>query len=261
MPGCYYRYVAINEYTIKNILNNQLWFTNPFDFNDPFDCQIRIDFSCSEEELKKRIPKLPGMLIEEYEAIIKFYIENPSELNKWGNIGMSRFHSKLGVSCFCLEKENILMWSHYADSHKGLCLKFDFTEDPRFITGYFSDKLKLFPIDKVEYVTHIPKLKYLEDSDDSFNRKVLLKSKHWEYEKEYRIISNIQGGIKYNKEALCEITFGCEVDLIDRADIIKLIKSCNYLNVKFIQAKKCEDRFGLKFEEIPEDEIIKICNS
>jgi len=32
---------------------------------------------------------------------------------------------KYGVLCFSRRWNNILMWSHYADGHKGICLGFD----------------------------------------------------------------------------------------------------------------------------------------
>ena len=32
------------------------------------------------------------------------------------------------VACFSETKESILMWSHYADNHKGFCVEYDFKE-------------------------------------------------------------------------------------------------------------------------------------
>jgi hypothetical protein len=34
-----------------------------------------------------------------------------------------------GVSCFSESWNSILMWSHYADRHKGICLGFDVPEE------------------------------------------------------------------------------------------------------------------------------------
>jgi hypothetical protein len=35
------------------------------------------------------------------------------------------FLSQAAVVCFSQEHDNILLWSHYADCHKGICLEFD----------------------------------------------------------------------------------------------------------------------------------------
>ena len=40
----------------------------------------------------------------------------------------SEFHaviSKAGVFCVAERPDNLLMWSHYGDQHKGICLEFD----------------------------------------------------------------------------------------------------------------------------------------
>ena len=37
-----YQYGPYNEDFRKKIENSELWFSDPFNFNDPFDCQFRI---------------------------------------------------------------------------------------------------------------------------------------------------------------------------------------------------------------------------
>jgi hypothetical protein len=41
----------------------------------------------------------------------------------------SRFER--GVACFSAAADNLLLWAHYADGHRGFCLEFD-TSDPVF---------------------------------------------------------------------------------------------------------------------------------
>jgi hypothetical protein len=33
--------------------------------------------------------------------------------------------SSVGIYCVSTNYDDVLMWSHYADSHKGICLEFD----------------------------------------------------------------------------------------------------------------------------------------
>ena len=48
-----------------------------------------------------------------------------------------------------------------------------------------------------------------------------------------------------------QINFECKLEPDDDIkNIIKLVKSYNYPNVKFFQANKCEDKFGLNFKKI-----------
>ncbi len=48
-----YRYRQFNENTIREILKEELYFTSPLEFNDPFDSRPFIDTKASIEEYKK----------------------------------------------------------------------------------------------------------------------------------------------------------------------------------------------------------------
>src|SRR5262249_39812283 len=74
---------------------------------------------------------------------------------------------------------NILLWSHYADSHRGLCIEFD-TSVEHFGVAY-----------KVKYERDYPVL----DLHSGLELAALLyKSDVWQYEEEYRMISHAQRG-------------------------------------------------------------------
>jgi len=34
-----YKYMPISEFTIRSLINNELYFNNPYNFNDPLDCK------------------------------------------------------------------------------------------------------------------------------------------------------------------------------------------------------------------------------
>jgi len=81
-----------------------------------------------------------------------------------------------GIACFSKVRDDILMWAHYADKHRGLCLEFDGSENCNF----FGEALA------VEYENFTP-VPLGEDSMAIMKRIILTKSKHWSYEREYRI--------------------------------------------------------------------------
>ena len=96
------------------------------------------------------------------------------------------------LACLCLSKDplNVLMWSHYADKHKGFVIGID-TEDAGFedeanliITAKKGDMDYRGERDNVSVsVTHE------NIFDEHVSRKLLLsKSLHWAYENEVRII-------------------------------------------------------------------------
>ena len=75
-----------------------------------------------------------------------------------------------GVLCFCEEWHNPLMWSHYADKHRGICLGFDVAED------------FLNPVTYVEQ-----RLEWPAKLDEAFVQRICkTKFSQWSYEQESR---------------------------------------------------------------------------
>lgn len=70
LPQIYYKYMPINEFTFKNLLNSQIWFSSPLNFNDPFDFLIPHSLNFTDEEFKKIVSLLPNYSKDQYEQIL-----------------------------------------------------------------------------------------------------------------------------------------------------------------------------------------------
>lgn len=82
-------------------------------------------------------------------------------------IEMSR---KYGLICFSKRWRNPLLWSHYADKHRGACLGFDV--DPRYVQ-------------EIKYVSRRQTLHIPPTAEDS-NQLLFTKYRGWRYEEEWR---------------------------------------------------------------------------
>jgi hypothetical protein len=81
-----------------------------------------------------------------------------------------RISQKNGLICFSSKWSNPVLWGHYADRHRGLCLAFDVPDDS---------------VKKVDYVDS--RFSWPTALDESFAEKLLFtKFSHWSYEDEYR---------------------------------------------------------------------------
>jgi len=256
LPPYIYKYCPINNNLWKNILNNQIWFSNPTEFNDPFDCQLQIVPFENENEKETLVNQLIEQKVIQRRDKNKFL---KRKIEKFNFIieSLINIHNSMGIACFCLDRkykqnEYLLLWSHYADSHKGVRLKFNMLDNVLYMFELNNLGDPILNLRKVDYEKKYLILNYIRESEDFSPKLLSTKSECWVYENEVRIISQKSGPVKFIKEALTEIVFGCELKPIDVdvKDIIKLVKSCNYPNVKFKQAIKCKDRFGLEFEEI-----------
>jgi hypothetical protein len=111
--------------------------------------------------------------------------QQPLELRKLLNEAARKAFSRHGVACYAHNPDNLLMWSHYANSHKGLCLKFDVLED----LSQFS------PLFKVEYKEEYPVLNHVKsDSGGVVTKLLTTKGIQWEYEQEWRVVKMAESG-------------------------------------------------------------------
>jgi hypothetical protein len=78
--------------------------------------------------------------------------------------------TKVGIVCFTRRWHNPLLWSHYADKHRGICLGFDV------------DERGLKP---VKYVRRRPEL-LIPPTEESVNELLFTKYRDWKYEEEWR---------------------------------------------------------------------------
>lgn len=169
------------------------------------------------------------------------------------NIRQESF-SKIGVSCFSKNNLNLLMWSHYADSHQGFCLEFDSSFEP------FS---KTF---EVTYKSEIPNissdlLMNEEVGTESIKKLLSFKSIDWKHEEELRIFHQESNkSYFYPPRSLKAIYFGIRTNQSDIEIICSIIKSQNPA-VKFHQMKKLEMTFGIEPEEFFYSTVIEVQSS
>ena len=217
VPSKFYKYRSIfgqsGEFVKRTVCEDEIYFPPPASFNDPFDCRPAFSFDVSDEELVAdyiRIAKKHGPPMSDrelHEDAMKM-LADPARNPKNPDVcaAIQDRHSEVmtnavGVFCVSTVRDDILMWSHYADCHRGICLEFDglgklmahaqkvvYTEERRFIR---------MPGD---------------DNDTSLEKALLTKSKHWEYEQEWRLIAykNGPGVQKFRPENLTGIIVGAQ---------------------------------------------------
>ena len=103
------------------------------------------------------------------------------------------------VGCLCSNNKNKLMWSHYADGHRGFCIEYDFSscwevlKDVDLLPVLYSKERVVVPkevvLTKVETGQRI-KEKYTK----ALIKSLITKDDIWNYEDEWRIITAARNG-------------------------------------------------------------------
>lgn len=148
----------------------------------------------------------------------------------------------MGVCCFSGDRKNALMWAHYADSHKGVCIGFS---TPVLHSTFAAH---LFP---VEYVKNFPKVDFMKDHDEAVTRIIMTKSEHWEYEKEYRLTSQRKGLHSFPARAIDHIIFGLRTSDDEAGKAINFMKANGYTEPIFYKALM--DSKSYQFNYVPCD--------
>ena len=129
--------------------------------------------------------------IEEYQEMKKILKDEAEGVMKRTN---SSFNEKawalLRVACFSEKLNNLPMWNHYANAHKGICFEYDIKN----IMGNTNLTDRIFP---VYYVDCLPTAaQFLEKHRKDafvgmFEYFAIHKLEDWSYEKEWRLVINL----------------------------------------------------------------------
>lgn len=100
-------------------------------------------------------------------------------LRGWKNT----FQNKWGILCFCKTWRNPVIWSHYADKHKGMCLGFDVKDKFLLPIRYTASRLDID-------IVHLHDRGAL--NVNLMNKLLRTKFIDWKYEKEVRVSVRLQ---------------------------------------------------------------------
>jgi len=237
-PDTVYKYRTIKQ--MEMILDNfSFWFANPNSFNDPFDCNLSEINPPNLDDAKKHLQTLN---IKENDLIkaLDCYEQNPTELTQLVETIKEKTIFSKGVLSLSEKYDDILMWSHYSDYHKGVVIGLSMDDDiPFFVT----------PI-KIDYKNEYEILNYLSNPHKSIIDTLKIKSSHWQYENEIRIYKDKIGLQQINKKAIVKIYFGIKTSNEDIDKIKTICKSKNLTHIKFYKGHQSYGSFEIKFELI-----------
>lgn len=241
LPRHVYRMRPVNRHLLDSLINGELWFSGPQHFNDPFDCNIRMQvIHASPQEMKEYYDAhLIRLLTNRERKEVDVQGLNAEVFERLLNAAASKVIRRKGVACFLSNCEHLLTWAHYADAHKGVCLKFDVQEDEELFST----------AKKVVYSKVYPMYDHLRDRNDFVNTMFHAKSIEWQYEGEVRVLKDAPGNYPFQKDALVEVIFGCRMIEKDLRTLKRLIRR-SYPHCILKQARINPQQFGLDHHEI-----------
>lgn len=187
IPYKIYKYRNLTQYSYDEIREQKIYFSDIEKLNDPIDSQY----------IKQLLQKKTGC-----DSVV-------------GNqIIQNLYNTERKVSCFTTSPLNNLMWAHYANSHTGICIEYDYKK-------YVNSKNAIFELFPIAYTNNFQKFKLHNGENDDKMIEIItfLKSRAWKYEDEWRMRITKNFGYdhlideKYIKMPISSIYFGCNFDI------------------------------------------------
>jgi hypothetical protein len=287
-PNKVYRYRRIDAMTIELLCHDTLYFADPTKFNDPFDCNPTVTSDSGADALrailaeliKRRIAaetlaalsnaRIQGRQAEAHANLsgkqgaqqelknILYNATDPdyecSEEDAESSLLVSEMEREIlkrynrGVCCFSAVMDNPLLWSHYADEHKGFCI------------GYGLARVPEPKLHKVVYggsrcvKTSLIARALLENDYEAQNlldRDVFLrKAPSWRYEREWRLLG--YRGVQHSPLELADVTFGLRCPQALKYAVVSVL---NPRAIKFFEMYDLAGTFKLKRRLLDTDEL------
>jgi len=235
LPATIYKYTRV-ESAVRIINDKALWFSSPKQFNDPFDCNISLlDFKPDRAIITEIInDKVPANRAIRRKEIMKNR-RSPHRIVNQATEQVQKLFYQSGVCCFSAVNENILMWSHYADNHSGICLGFDQAIAETATLASW-----------VDYQTKFSTINFWRGEGQAIAHLLFTKAHDWHYEQEIRLTKTLGcGKSAFDIMHLTEIIFGLRTPPDEVTKVKELVRSCGYTHIAFKQVRISKSSFSL----------------
>jgi hypothetical protein len=239
-----FKYSPVTEYSLDSLRTSDFWFSTPRSFNDPFDCAITL----AEDALQESVEHALRSITADPRYVAGSIPPERWQADERDAQAFTAFRNRLfsvldnaGVLCLAEACDDLLMWGHYGNSHRGICIGFQ--RDPSTVLGKAAQP--------VNYRSDYPRLSFA-DFDPAINPRSLdwlwlTKAAAWSYEREWRVLMP-QGNRLYSMDApITTVVFGACISDVDRRTVVEAAAAGGH-SPAFVQAMPSRNRFELELE-------------
>lgn len=241
-PKFLYRYRPVNDRELIALQNNHLWLSTFKEFNDPFENKVFFDVeSIVDSYIATNINEKKGVnknqpayisCIAEMKKIIK-NLEDELEIKR----------NRAFIACFCENYNSLLMWAHYANGHKGICICYRYED---LVKAY--GVLNVLPVTYTENFYKFSTFDEYVNNSQIFIKLCKTKSLEWAYEKEWRLMGGHRINDPYCPGKIVQtpkpysIYMGAKIDEQRKSQLIGI---CKEKNIKLYQMRPSERGYRL----------------
>lgn len=263
-----YHYQAYKqEWLEQTIIDSKIYFSNPSNFNDPWDFRPTLSLGILDD------PNVREKSVQWFSDVGRAWNANLSDAEHTERTTRMRSHrrflesfiqecsqrmpdatfARCRVYCLSTKPDDMLMWSHYASSHAGVCLEFDCR------IRHFGGALR------VNYCKDYPTYDLSDNDFSTILLPWLTKSDAWSYEDEFRMISQEvrtmppppfgvlvtrNGLLRIPSDSLRSVIIGCSTRPEVEARIRRLVAARVHPPVALKRAVRKPDRYEITIQDV-----------
>jgi Protein of unknown function (DUF2971) len=291
MPKSLFKYLRFSNRLLEQLCCDQVYYADPANLNDPLDCQPvvvpdlvnaelqallaqlvvnrsakEIDSAMKKVRLRgeKAIARRNALSQSEAGALIgdiDYHATNPEVGDPDAYIRdalslaiqdeLRKTHST-GVLSLSARFDSPLMWSHYADQHRGVCVEYDVSDlaSTESHQVSYGGSRRVLASQIRDWTLH----------DDAAAKRaidracLLTKSKEWKYEREYRLLGEV--GLRDSRMQLKSVVFGLRCARALQYTVVKALFDESH-HIKFWAISQPNERFELKRSLVDPDELLR----
>lgn len=241
-----FKFAKINDRLIQSLIKSEIYFSVPEKLNDPFDCRINVK-KALDNAISQSVEPERRFLVGVREHMQQFISDVERDIQTYG------------VWSFSRELINPLMWAHYSDEHRGLCLTYELPEN--FWNHQCGD---VVGVSAVDYGKNQITQWFVEKAKEFWERgpdgstqfgveliTLLLTAKDecWHYEQENRVIARYPGPKPILRESLVQVCFGLRTSPENIKRVQDVLSQGGY-KPAYCRMDRNGNDFGLRVVEI-----------
>lgn len=249
VPGYFFKYRSLAEprWVRELIVDQRLYFPNASALNDPFDCNPVFDTTATLDERRRYLRRFVTRTMKGKRRPERRRFESKVRADMPNFIKtMTRSHAQtmasLGVYSLTAEPLDLLMWPHYANEHRGICVRFNTAE-------LLNEERAPIP---VTYAAQRPVANpIVEEPVASTIRTVQTKALAWAYEKEWRLVENEGGGkvLQLQRPAIDGVILGARITDEGRQTVLEWVSEARR-PIEVFQARFHECDYALEVAKL-----------
>jgi hypothetical protein len=251
VPGHLYKYKSLagdsRKYTRDLIVSQRLYFPAPSDLNDPFECKPHLVTTATMAQQRRYLAGLVNRVhagkprLERRQLIREIGADRP-RFRDTMLASTAQTLEATGIFSLSSRHLDLLMWPHYADNHRGVCVRLHV--QTLMDAGHVP-----FP---VTYADDRPACDTMqEETVDWLDKAVLTKGRPWEYEKEWRLVQN-RGArtiVELTAPTIDGVLLGASMPTADREEVLQWVKASGRV-VAVSQARFHPSSYKIEIEQV-----------